>query len=223
MDSNKQRKFFFILSLLSMAIIIVNITFINFFVFPITFVPYLVTNLITYPAKKIENQKAKEKILAEANRKQESYQTLINTGYVVKPNYLPSYIGEPIEEKPLEFDFPIQIGASIDYTCNRTPRSLLIEYFPIATGKAQSLRVSNTLSDYENKPIFNALRREGDMTFERTFVNGKPAYYETFSRSYRPYTKLLGWETKYVVINMRVYSDCSLSKEEIIRIGESMR
>lgn len=205
-----------VLTVISFLILLAVI--INYFIFPLEYLPYLIPNPIRQQQLKEVSRKATEKAVQE----DQVYQAFKSSGVIIKPSYLPSDVGKPIEEKKLAIGLGADIifGHSIDYTCNETPASLRIEYIPFSV---ENLRVAKELERYKTDTFIKTLINEGNMTFEEITINNTPAHYTTYLRSYRPYDTILGFETDKVTVTIWKNPDCRLSKEELIKIAESIR
>lgn len=196
---------------------VVLLIFINQFIFPLRYFTYYISNPVVQNQIKEVNKKAQE----QAKKEDEIYQTFKNSGVIAKPTYLPPNVGEPIEEERLGMIVQQNkvFGHSIKYTCDKTPASLIIKYFPLGSVEK---KVTEEIDYYKIDLFIKSLIDRGDMTFREIKINDSRAYFNTYSRSWRPYDVILGWETDKVSIQIWKYPDCRLSKEELIKIAESM-
>lgn len=169
------------------------------------------------------DKQEKTKIQAQVDKKQTMYNTFKSQGYFPPPTYLPPTVFEkPLEEHTTANDiYTDTVSPSIEYSCKSPGDRLFIKYHPLEHFPER--RVLEEYDLVENYPFMKNLLQTGGMTFEKVLINGKQGYYEKFNTS-PPYgNTVLVWETEKSTIMMSLYGKCNLTKEELIRIAESMR
>lgn len=165
-------------------------------------------------------KKDREKFAQE----QQHHENFLRTS-VVKPKYLPDFLGEPTDVS-VNYGWGPEVensGHRINYTCNgKQPDEFLtlgIEYLPLNISEA---RIDNQINFYKNN--LNILDRieGGELTFTEITINGRPAFYATYDAHYRPYNRLLGFETEKSIVMIYSYPECEITKEELEKIAESI-